>query len=147
MDRSFSIKCKYAALVCSAMILLSMLPQIHLWLVRGREWNGVYVSPQGDEPLYSAYVGSLILGRTRKNDPYDGKVSLRYESIFSIQFVPAYAIALPARLFHVSPSSAFIVLIGLSALFSTLAVFWLLNLVTSDPSLAAAGTVFVLCLG
>src|SRR5262245_28293904 len=146
MDRSSS-KYKYGAIVCLAMILLSLLPQIHLWLVRGREWNGAYVSPQGDEPLYSAYVASLMIGRSRKNDPYDGKDSLPYESIFSIQFVPAYAIALPARLFHVSASSAFIVLIGLSALFSALAVFWLLNVVTSDPRLAAAGTLFILCLG
>jgi hypothetical protein len=55
--------------MCSAMVLLSLLPQLHLWLVRGRDWNGGYVSPQGDELLYSAYINALIDGRTRKNDP------------------------------------------------------------------------------
>jgi hypothetical protein len=136
---------------CLAMVLLSLIPQIHLWLVRGRDWNGAYVSPQGDEPLYSAYVNALIDGRTRKNDPFGGTDSSAsaplQESIFSIQFVPAYAIALPARTFGVSASTAFIFLIGVAALFASLAVFWLLNYVTGDHRLAAAGTLFVLCFG
>ena len=57
------------------------------------------MSPHGDEPLYSAYVNALIDGRTRKNDPFGGRDSSAEaplpESIFSIQFMPAYAIALP----------------------------------------------------
>jgi hypothetical protein len=133
------------------MVLLSLIPQLHLWLVRGRDWNGAYVSPQGDEPLYSAYINALIDGRTRKNDPFGGKDSSSRaplpESTFSIQFVPAYAIALPARAIGVSASTAFIVLIAAAALFAGLSVFWLLNYVTGDHQLAAAGTIFVLCLG
>jgi hypothetical protein len=142
---------KLCVATCLAMVLLSLIPQLHLWLVRGRDWNGAYVSPQGDELLYSAYINALIDGRTRKNDPFGGKDSSASaplpESIFSIQFVPAYAIALPARTFGVSASTAFIVLVAAAALFAGLSVFWLLNYVTGDHQLAAAGTLFVLCLG
>ncbi len=134
-----------------AIVLLSLLPQLHLWIVRGRDWNGAYVSPYGDEALYAAYINALIDGRTRKNDPFGGKDSSASaplpESFFSIQFVPAYAIALPARTFGVSVSTAFIVLIAVAALFASLSVFWLLNHVTGDPRLASAGTFFVLFLG
>src|SRR4029453_1613262 len=133
------------------MVALSLVPQFHLWLVRGREWNGAYVSPQGDEPLYSAYMNALIEGRSRKNDPVGGKDSTANaplpESTFSIQFVPAYAIALPARAFGISASTAFILLIALAALLASLSVFCLLNKVTNDAALAGAGTLFVLCLG
>ena len=133
------------------MVLLAIIPQLNLWIVRGRDWNGAYVSLQGDELLYSAYINALIDGRTRKNDPFGGKDSSASaplpESIFSIQFVPAYAIALPARAFGVSVSTAFIVLIVAAALLASLSVFWLLNYVTGDHRIAAAGTLFVLCLG
>ena len=132
-------------------MLLSLIPQIHLWIVRGRDWNGAYVSPQGDEPLYSAYINALIEGRTRKNDPFGGRDSTPTaslpESTLSIQFVPAYVIALSARAFGISASTAFIVLIAAAALLASLSVFWLLNNVGGDPRLAAAGTLFVLCLG
>jgi hypothetical protein len=148
---SYVTKWKWCAFVSLAMVLLSLIPQIHLWLVRGRDWNGAYVSPQGDEPIYSAYINALIDGRTRKNDPFGGKDSSSTaplpESIFSIQFVPAYVIALPARTLGASASTAFIVLIAASALLSSLSVFWLLKRVAGDPRLAAAGTLFVLCLG
>jgi len=142
---------KLCSLTCLAMVLLSLMPQIHLWLVRGKDWNGAYVSPQGDEILYSGYINALINGRTRKNDPFGGRDSSVSaplpESIFSIQFVPAYAIALPARTLGVSASTAFIVLIAAAGLFASLSVFWLLNSVAGDPRLAVAGTLFVLCLG
>jgi hypothetical protein len=142
---------KLCALMCLAMILLSLLPQIHLWLVRGRDWNGAYVSPQGDEPLYSAYINALIDGRSRKNDPFGGRDSLAsaplQESLFSIQFVPAYAIAVAARLSRVSASTAFIILTAAAALLASLSVFLIIKSVTADHRLAAAGTLFVLCLG
>src|SRR6185436_9936167 len=95
------VKWKWCVLPSLAMVLLSLIPQIHLWIVRGREWNGAYVSPQGDELLYSAYLNALINGRTRKNDPFGGMDSPPNsplpESIFSLQSLPAYAVALPAR--------------------------------------------------
>jgi hypothetical protein len=133
------------------MVLLSMIPQIHLWVVRGRDWNGAYVSPQGDEIFYSGYINALIDGRPRKNDPFGGRDDSSSahlpESTFSIQFIPAYAIALLAKLFHVSASTAFILLTGVSTLLATLSVFWLLQVITIDHRRATAGTLFVLCLG
>ena len=132
------------------MVLLSLIPQIHLWLVRGRDWNGTYVSPQGDEPLYSAYLNALIDRRPRKNDPFgardDTPTLPLAESTFSIQFVPAYAISFLARASGASASTAMITLLGVSGLLASLSVFWLLNSVVGDARLAAAGTLFVLCL-
>jgi hypothetical protein len=109
------------------------------------------VSPQGDELLYSAYLNALIEGRARKNDPFGGKDSSESaplpESIFSIQSLPAYAVALPARALGTSASTAFIVLIAVAALLACLSLYWLIANVTHDPQLASAGSLFVLCLG
>jgi hypothetical protein len=142
---------KWVALPAAAMVLLSLIPQFHLWIVRGRDWNGAYVSPQGDEPLYSAYINTLIDGRSRRNDPYGARDSTSTsqipESTFSIQFVPAYVISFLARISGASASTAMIVLLGVAGLLASLSVFWLLNSVVADPRLAAAGTLFVLCLG
>jgi hypothetical protein len=134
-----------------AMVLLALIPQLNLWIVRGRDWNGAYVSPTGDEVIYSAYVNALISGRTRKNDPFAGKDSTSKaplpESSLSIQFIPAYVIAFLARAFHVSASTSFIALICVAGFLASLSVFWLLNAVVDDPRLATVGTLFVLCLG
>ncbi|HYR75686.1 MAG TPA: hypothetical protein VEM96_07560 [Pyrinomonadaceae bacterium] len=144
-------KWKWCVLPSLAMVLLSLIPQIHLWIVRGRDWNGAYVSPQGDEPFYSGYLNALIDGRARKNDPFGAKDSSAKaplpESTFSIQFVPPYVISLVARTFGASASTAFIALSSVAALLASLSVFWLLNCVAGDNRLAAAGTFFVLCLG
>jgi hypothetical protein len=142
---------KYGALVSLAMVLLAMIPQLHLWLVRGRDWNGTYVVIQGDETLYSGYLNALIQGRTRRNDSYaardDSAQSPLPESTFSIQFIPPYVIAFLARLFHASASTTMIVLMPVAALLASWCVFWLFHTVTKDDRLAAAGTIFVLCLG
>ncbi len=133
------------------MIVLSLLPQIHLWIVRGRSWNGAYVSSQTDEPLYSAYINALIDGRARKNDPFgdrdDSSEAPLPESIFSIQSLPAYLIALPARAFSITASTAFIVLTPVTTLLASLSIFWLLERVVGESQFAAAGTLFVLCFG
>lgn len=133
------------------MVFLSVLPQLHLWVVRGRDWNGAYVSLQGDESFYSAYINALMDGRTRRNDPYAGKDNAARsplpESTFSIQFVPAYVISFLAKTTGLSASTAFIVLLGVAGLFASLSVFWLLNSVVGDARLAAVCTLFVLCLG
>lgn len=142
---------KLCALTCLAMLLLSLIPQIHLWIVRGREWNGAYVTLQGDEPLYSAYINTLIDGRPRRNDPFAAVDSTPAapmpESTFSIQLLPSYAIAFVARAFGLSASSAFIFLLGAAGLFASFSLFWLLTFVGVDYRLAAAGTLFVLCMG
>ncbi len=133
------------------MVLLSLIPQIHFWFVRGRDWNGAYASIQGDEFLYSAYINALIDGRPRRNDPFAGLDSTSNsplpESIFSIQFIPAYVISLLARAFGASASTAFIVLTGAVGLLASLSVFWLLTSVTGNSKLAAVGVLIVLCYG
>src|SRR5882672_31770 len=148
---SYLAKWKWCALASMAMVFLSMLPQLHLWVVRGRDWNGAYVSLQGDEPFYSAYLNALMDGRTRRNDPYAGKdstvTSPLPESTFSIQLIPAYVISFLAKTCGISASTAFIVLLGVSGLLASLCVFWLLNSLVGDRRIAAAGTLFVLCMG
>jgi hypothetical protein len=145
------VRWKWCALACLAIVLLSLIPQIHLWLVRGRDWNGTYATLQGDEFLYSAYVNALIDGRPRRNDPFAGRDSTVEkplpESTFSIQFIPAYVLSGLARTLRVSASSIFIVLIAAAGLFAGWSVFWLLSAVTGDWRIAAAGVLIALCLG
>jgi hypothetical protein len=134
-----------------AITLLSLYPQLLMWGARGREWNGTYAEIHGDEWVYSAYIQALIDGRPRRNDPYTGRDDRpddrQPESLFSIQFVPAYMIAAPGRLFRFSSSTAFIVVGILAPLFGCLAICWLIFNLTKDHKLAAAGAVVVLCLG
>lgn len=142
---------KWAALSAAAMALLALYPQINLLLGRGGHWQGSYVLVQGDEDAYSAYLNALIDGRPRRNDPHTGRDDLpeapQPESLFSIQFIPAYVLALPAQVLHFSASTMFLLLIAVAAIATSLAIFWLLWSVIEDPRLAAAGVLFVLCLG
>jgi hypothetical protein len=138
-------------LAATALTLLALYPQFALMAQRGKDWNGSYAFFSQDEIAYSAYVNALIEGRPRRNDPYTGRDDApgapQHESLFSIQFVPAYMVALPARLFGLDASTTFILLTGIVAFASTLAIFRLLGLVTNDERLAAAGALLVLCLG
>jgi len=142
---------QWCVLTSVAIALLSIMPQIHLSIIRGRDWNGAFVSSQGDEFYYSAYINALIDGRPRKNDPFDsGQNKSRRgvgESTFSIQFIPPYVISFWARTFRSSASTAMIVLIAAAGFFASLSVIWLIDAVTNNYRLAAAGTFFVLCLG
>jgi hypothetical protein len=74
-------------------------------------------------------------------------VEHEHESIYSLQFIPAYAIALPARAVGLSALNTFIILQILIAIFCSLAVFYTLRLVTEDAVVAGAGVLIVLCLG
>ncbi len=131
--------------------LLALIPQILMWGSRGSQWNGTYAEFHGDEWVYSAYIQALIDGRPRRSDAYTGRDDRpgqpEPESLFSIQFVPAYLIAVPARALGISSSTAFLILGVLAPFLSCLAVFWLLANVTQDAKLASAGAVLVLCLG
>jgi hypothetical protein len=151
MNDTPKIRWKWGAMAALAMALLGLYPQINLWMARGSEWAGSYVPVQGDEVAYSAYINALIDGRPRRNDPYTGRDDApgqaQPESLFSIQFIPAYLIALPARALGVSASTAFIALIFIAAIASSLAIFWLLTSVTGDDRVAAVGALAVLCLG
>jgi hypothetical protein len=142
---------KWAIWGAFAITLLSLYPQLLMWGAQGREWNGSYAEIHGDEWVYSAYVQALIDGRPRRNDPYTGRDdqpgNSQPESLFSIQFVPAYSIALPARVLGLSSSTAFILLGVLAPFLACLSIVWLLFNLTQDHRLAAAGSVIVLCLG
>src|SRR5678816_3965659 len=84
-----------------AIALLALVPQLSFIVDRGREWHGANAITHTDEVAYSTYVASLIRGRPRRNDPYTGRqdtaAARAPESLFSIQMVPAYALAVPAQ--------------------------------------------------
>jgi hypothetical protein len=145
------LRWRLGILAATALTLLALYPQFTLILKRGSEWNGSYAFFSQDEIAYSAYVTALINGRPRRNDPYTGRDDAvgapQPESIFSIQFIPAYMTALPARLLGLGAPVMFILLTGIIAFASTLAVFWLIAQLTNDDRLAAAGALVVLCLG
>lgn len=133
------------------MACLALVQQLLLIAQRGSAWQGTYVSFDFDEVAYGSYLNALIDGRPRRNDPYTGRDDSRHqprtESLHSIQFVAAYAAALPARALGLSAGTTLIVIRALAAFASTLALFWLLLLITHDQRIAAAGAVVVLCLG
>ena len=146
-----SASSKWLAFATLAITLLAIYPQINIWLARGKDWHGSYVLVQGDEIAYSAYINALIDGRPRRNDPFMGRDDAPGkplpESLFSIQVIPAYAVAWPARLFHLSASTAFIFLIVVCAIAASFAIFWLVRATTGDDALAATGVLITLCLG
>jgi hypothetical protein len=151
MSRSGNESWKWGIWCALAITILSVYPQLVMWSVRGREWNGSFAEVDGDEWAYSAYIQALIDGRPRRNDPYTGRDERPGhpvpESLFSIQFVPAYAIGGPARLVGASSSTAFIAVAVLAPFFSCLAIFWMITNVIKDHRLAAVGSVVVLCFG
>ena len=91
------------------MMLVALFPQIHFAVSRGHNWHGANAITHPDEVAYSAYVASLIRGNPRRYDPYTGRGAEPNapESLFSIQLIPAYAMALPGRLLGISASTLF----------------------------------------
>lgn len=151
MPRSGTANLKWALWGATAITLIALCPQLLMWGSRGKQWNGSYAEFHGDEWVYSAYVQALIDGRPRRNDPYTGRDDSLHnpqpESLFSIQLLPAYMIAIPARVLGISSSTAFIILGVVAPFLACLSIFWLIADVTQDRRLAAAGSVIVLCLG
>lgn len=129
-----------------AMMLVSLLPQIHFIAHRGRDWQGANAISHPDEVAYSAYLASLIRGNPRRFDPFTGRAQVP-ESLFSVQFVPAYLAALPARIFGLRAPLVFMILTPLCALASSLAIFWFLLLLTRDDRFSAAAVLIVLGVG
>ncbi|HEY1402621.1 MAG TPA: hypothetical protein VGB05_00695, partial [Pyrinomonadaceae bacterium] len=132
-----------------ALAVIALLPQLQMWRARGHDWHGSAFSFFFDEAAYESYINALIEGRPRLSDPYTGRddtpAAPQAESLFSIQFIPAYACALPARLFNLSAATVFIVLWPLVAFVTTLALTRLLCVVTGDERTAATLALFVLC--
>ncbi|HEY0098992.1 MAG TPA: hypothetical protein VGB76_08560, partial [Pyrinomonadaceae bacterium] len=133
-----------------ALAVIALVPQLQMLKARGvSAWHGSHLSFFYDEAAYAAYINALIDGRPRRNDPYTGRddapEARQPESLFSIQFVPAYAVALPARLLGFDASTAFIILSCLASFASALALYGLLAAITDDDALAATGALSVLC--
>ena len=153
MDKLFSYLAnwKWSALAIAGVVILSLMPQVRFWLVRGSQWQGSYATLQGDEFLYAGYLNALIDGRTRRNDPASGHnhhpQSPLHESLYSIQIIPPFIIAFLARTFGASASTAFIILLGAAGLLAALALFWLFTSVTRDHQFAAVAVLAVLCVG
>jgi hypothetical protein len=144
---------RWGILAATVVTLLSLYPQLQMWVTGQESWRNAVAYNQGlgDEVAYAAYVNALIDGRPRRNDPYTGRDDHPNaplpESLFSIQFVPAYALALPARALGISATTAFMILTPLVAFASGLSVFCLIFLITGSNRLAATGVLVVLCLG
>jgi hypothetical protein len=138
----------YASLL---MTMLAAYPQAKVWLARGVNESGAYAFFSEDEAAYCAYVNALLDNRPRRNDPYTGRDDeagqAQAESLFSIQFIPPYALALAARVTGQSAPTIFFALTCIAAFASSLAVFRLVQLMTGDERLAAAALLFILCLG
>jgi hypothetical protein len=151
MPQAHKVNWKWGILAAVVITLLALIPQFFMWGTRGSQWNGSYAELHGDEWVYSAYVQALIDGRPRRSDAYTGRDERpghpEPESLFSIQFVPAYLIAMPARALGISSSTAFIILGILAPFLSCLAIFWLFVNMTQDEKLASAGALVVLCFG
>lgn len=134
-----------------AIALLALVPQLWFIIARGTQWNGANAITHTDEVAYSAYLGSLIRGRPRRNDPYTGRRDTgdtrAPESLFSIQMVPAYALAVPARALGLSASKVFIVAPVFTAIASALVILWLVSSVASDRLIGAVAVCFVLGFG
>lgn len=146
-----TMRWRWGLLAALAMMLLSLFPQLFLWRDRGRDWNGAHAFVYADETAYASYVNALIDGRPRRNDPYTGSndapATPLFETQFSIQFVPAYLMAIPAKALGLSTATVFIFLAPAVAFTTALALFWLMALLTDDDRAAAAFVPFVLCLG
>jgi hypothetical protein len=127
--------------------VITSIPQLLLCYERGTAWNGAHAYIDPDEFVYAAYVNALMNGQPRRNDPYSAADGSQFETLFSIQFIPPYAIAIPARILHLSASQAFIILLPLVTAASSLILFIFLFEFTRDAAMSAAGAIGVLCLG
>jgi hypothetical protein len=149
--KQIRLRWRWGVLAGLAMMILSIYPQVNLWAIRGHDWNGAYAYNDIDEVAYAAYLEALIEGRPRRNDPFTGRDDTpgarQPESLFSIQFIPPYLIALFARPLGLSASSMMIIVGAFAAFATALALFWLIGMLTRDERIAATGALMVLCLG
>lgn len=143
------VRWRWGLLASVVFVLIALFPQIHFIVNRGPEWHGANAITHPDEVAYSAYLASLIRGNPRRYDPYTGRGAQgeASESLFSIQLVPAFAVALPARWVGASASVAFMILPALCALASSLAIFWFISLLTRDERFSAAAVLVILGFG
>jgi hypothetical protein len=131
------------------MALLSCWPQLDLWWTRGSHYQGACAYAQFDEDMYAAYLNGIIMGRPRRSDPsIELQANRRLEeSFFSVQFAQPLLLAQVARATGLNTKMIFILLSPMVAFLSTLALFYLLILLTNDTRLAFCGSLFILCFG
>jgi hypothetical protein len=147
------MKLKWQLGIIAGIVLMicSTYPQLKMWSVRGNEWQGSYAYNDIDEVAYAAYLNALMEGRPRRNDPFTGRDDTpehkQEESLFSIQFIAPYSVAIPARILGVSIHTAMWVSGGLAAFIVGLALFWLIGRMTDDSIYAMAGSLIVICGG
>ena len=128
------------------MMFAALYPQIQLRFARGADYNNIYAYNDLDEAAYAAYAQALIDSRPRRSNPYTGANDAP-ESLFSVQFLPAYAVALPARIIGADASAAFIVAGAIAAMLTAWTMFRLLRALTDDALFAWAATLMILCGG
>ena len=100
MTNKRRIRWKFGILAGLAVVLVTMIPQLSLWIERGTEGHGAFAIVDPDELAYSGYINSIVNGKSRRNDPFLGGATTTHETYFSIQFVPAYTLAFVARIFR-----------------------------------------------
>jgi hypothetical protein len=147
MTNQKRIRWKFGILAGLAVVLVTMIPQLSLWIDLRGVGHGAYAIVDPDELAYSGYLNSIVNGKSRRSDPFLGGASTEHETYFSIQFVPTYALSSVAKLFGLSTATVFIVVTPLFAFLSSLAVFWLLNEITEDEKVAAIGVLIALLCG
>jgi hypothetical protein len=143
------IRWRLGLIVGVIMMTVALLPQVHFVIHRGQAWHGTNAITHPDEVAYSAYTASLTRGNQRRYDPFTGRGAETgaAESLFSIQIIPAYTIALPGRWLNISAATLFMVFTPWCAFAAALAIFWFLSLLTRDAFLSAVGVIVILCLG
>ena len=146
-----NLKWRFGVIAGIILVICGMYPQLKMWSLRGRDWQGAYAYNDIDEAAYASYLRALIDGRPRKNNPYTGRddsaETPQAESLFSIQFAAPYTIAIPARLLGVSVSTAMWLTSAVAAFLLGLVLFWVTGKITGDSLFAMAGTLIVVCGG
>lgn len=145
------LRWRYGIIAGLFLAVFSLYPQMKLVYLRGSDWQGNYAYNDIDEVAYASYVRALIDGRPRKNDPYTGRDDSpsdpQPESLFSIQFIAPYTIAIPARILGMPATWAMTLSGAVAAFLTALAMFWLLGMMTGDSLFAMAGSLVVLAGG
>jgi hypothetical protein len=125
--------------------------QIDLWVERGADWNGVYTVSDLDEPFYTAYVQSILDGKSRRNSPYTGVAdtaeTLQKESYLSIQYLASYPSIFLAKLFGLSASTTMILLAAIIGFVSAFVLFWLSFIISENAPISFVTTVTTLFCG
>ena len=99
MTNQRRIRWKFGILAGLAVVLVTMIPQLSVWIERGAEGHGAFAIVDPDELAYSGYLNMIVNGKSRRNDPFLGGASTEHETYFSIQFIPTYVPAFVAKLF------------------------------------------------